>query len=328
LVNGEPAGYFSSSRGIRQGDPLSPLLFILIMEALSSMMVEAEARVLVAGFSIGPAHNPGLRVSHLLFADDTLIFCDAEEEQLRNLRCLFLCFEGASGLKINLSKSEIVPIGEVQNIDLLASIFDCRVVGLHMKYLGLLLGAHYKDDTIWNGMIETTERRLAGWKLALLSKGGRLTLIKSTLSNLPTYLLSLFPIPSSVANRLEKVQRNFLWGGTNEVTKFHLVKWSLVCSPIKDGGLGIRNLRRFNQALLGKWLWCYATEREAYWRKVVEIKYGSMEGDWCTKLVERPFGVGVWKHIRRGWELFSKFLKLVMAPESDFGMMFGVVINL
>ena len=124
-MNGEPASYFSSSQGIRQGDPLSPLLFVLIMEALSSMMVEAEARGLVAGFSIGLEHNPGLRVSHLLFADDTLIFCDAEEEQLRNLRCLFLCFEVAS-LKINLSKSEIVPIGEVQNIDLLASIFNCR----------------------------------------------------------------------------------------------------------------------------------------------------------------------------------------------------------
>jgi hypothetical protein len=107
-------------------------------------------------------YNPGLRVSHLLFVDDTLIFCDAEEEQLHNLRCLFLCFEVASGLKINLSKSEIVLIGEVQNIDLLASIFDCRVVGLHMKYLGLPLGVHYKDNTIWNGMIETTERRLAG----------------------------------------------------------------------------------------------------------------------------------------------------------------------
>jgi hypothetical protein len=181
------------------------------------------------------------------------IYFDLSKKK-KNLLCLFLCFEAASELKINLSKSEIVPIGEVQNIDLLASIFDCRVVGLYMKYLGLPLGAHYKDNTIWNGMIETTERRLAGWKLGLLSKGGRLTLIKSTLSNLPTYLLSLFLIPSSVANKLEKVQRNFLWGGTNEVTKFHLVKWSSVCSPMKDGGLEIRNLRRFNQALLGKWL--------------------------------------------------------------------------
>jgi hypothetical protein len=302
LVNDEPAGFFSSSRGIRQGDPLSPLLFVIIMEALSRMLMESEARGLVAGFSVGSVHNSGLSISHLLFANDTLIFCDADVEQLCNLRCLFFCFEAASGLKINLSKSEIISIGEVQDIGLLASIFGCWVVGLCMKYLGLRLGAHCKATTIWNGVLETTERRLAGWKRCLLSKGGRLTLIKSTLSKILTYMLSLFPIPSSVANRLERLQRNFLWGGINEENKFHLVKWPLVSAPLQNGGLGIRNLRRFNQALLGKWLWCFAMERDALWRKVVEVKYGSMVGGWCTNQVMRSYGVGVWKHIRKGWE--------------------------
>jgi hypothetical protein len=294
-----------------------PVLFVIIMEALSRMLMESEARGLVAGFSVGPVHNPGLSISHLLFADDTLIFCDADVEQLRNLRCLFFCFEAASGLKINLSKSEIVPIGEVQDVGMLASVFGCRVVGLHMKYLGLPLGAHCKAITIWNGVLETTEKRLAGWKIGLLSKGGRLMLIKSTLSNIPTYLLSLFPIPSSVANRLERLQRNFLWGGINEEKKFHLVKWSLVCSPVQNGGLGIRNLRSFNQALLGKWLWRFATERDALWRKVVEVKYGSMAGGWCTNQVMRSYGVGVWKHIRRGWEYFSKYITFEVGDGSQ-----------
>ena len=81
-----------------------------------------------------------------------------------------------------------------------------------MKYLGLLLGAKFKDKSIWNPILEKMERRLAGWKRLYLSKGGRVTLIKSTLSNLPTYFLSLFPIPASVANRIETLQRNFLWG--------------------------------------------------------------------------------------------------------------------
>jgi hypothetical protein len=91
---------------------------------------------------VGHVHNSGLSITYLLFVDDTLIFCDADMEQLRNLRCLFFCFEATSGLKINLLKSEIVPIGEMQDIGLLANIFGCRVVGLHMKYLGLPLGAH------------------------------------------------------------------------------------------------------------------------------------------------------------------------------------------
>jgi hypothetical protein len=94
------------------------------------------------------------------------------------------------GLKINLSKSEIVPVGDVGDVEGLASILGCRVASLPMKYLGLPLGAPYKASTIWNGIIEKMEHRLAGWKRLYLSKGGRLTLIKSTLSNLPTYYLS------------------------------------------------------------------------------------------------------------------------------------------
>jgi hypothetical protein len=100
------------------------------------------------------------------------------------------------------------------------------------------------------------ERRLAGWKRLYLSKGGRLTLIKSTLSNLPTYIfffLSLFPIPLVVANKLEKLQRDFFWGGLNEF-KFYLVKWSHIFSPMQFGGLGIRNLCKFNHLLKKKFV--------------------------------------------------------------------------
>ncbi len=79
-----------------------------------------------------------------------------------------------------------------------------------MTYFGLPLGASFKATSIWNGVIEKVEHRLAGWKKLYLSKGGRLTLIKSTLSNIPTYYLLLFPIPVSVAQRLERLQRDFL----------------------------------------------------------------------------------------------------------------------
>ena len=81
-----------------------------------------------------------------------------------------------------------------------------------------------------------------------------LAFIKSTPSNLPTYFLSLFPIPAIVANRIEKLQRNFLWGGFGDEPKIHLLKWASVCTPISSGGLGIRKIRLFNIAILGKWL--------------------------------------------------------------------------
>jgi hypothetical protein len=108
-----------------------------------------------------------------------------------------------------------------------------------MKYLGVPLGASYKSTTIWNDIVEKMGRKLVSWKKMYLSKGRRLTLIKCALSNLSMYFLSVFPIPVSMVNRLEKLQRDFLWGGLNEETKVHLVKWAKICSPMQDGDLGI-----------------------------------------------------------------------------------------
>jgi hypothetical protein len=105
-----------------------------------------------------------------------------------------------------------------------------------------------------------------------LSKGGRVTLFKSTMSSLPTYFLSLFPIPVVVVTRIDKIQRDFLWGGLGEGKKFHLVNWIQICQPLNLGCLGIRNLRIFNRALLWKWLWRFGNEREALWRQVILSK--------------------------------------------------------
>ena len=223
LINGTPCGYFKSTRGIRQGDSLSSLLFVLVMEALSCLMDKAVSENLLEGFAVNNHTRLDLKISHLLFADDTLIFCGATWDQLIHLKGVLMCFEAVSGLHINLGKSEIVPVGTVHGIQDLAQLIGGRITTLPMKYLGLPLGAKYKSKEIWNPILEKMERRLAGWKRLYLSKGGRLTLIKSTLSSLPTYFLSLFPIPSSVAKRIEKIQRDFLWGGVGEEFKYHLV---------------------------------------------------------------------------------------------------------
>ena len=100
-----------------------------------------------------------------------------------------------------------------------------------------------------------------------------------------------------IANRIEKLQRDFLWGGIDESHKFNLVNWAQVCSPLKSGGLGVWNLRKFNQTLLSKWLWRYGTETNHLWWRVIEIKYGNIWGGWCTKEVTAAYGVSLWRTI-------------------------------
>ena len=125
------------------------------------------------------------------------------------LYLVYLFFEVAFGLKVNLAKSVLILVGNVEQVDTLAGILGCGVASLPLKYLGLPLGASYKAKHIWDGVLEKMEYRLASWKRMYLLKGSRITLIKSTLANLPTYYLSLFPIPVSVANRIEKLHANF-----------------------------------------------------------------------------------------------------------------------
>jgi hypothetical protein len=268
LANDTPSSFFQSSRGLRQGDLLSPLLFVVVMESLSRMLNATMLQSLLIGFFVGTMDNEELVVNHLLFADDTLIFCGEQAEHVCNLKCTFLCFKAASGLRINLGKSKIVPIGEVENVDSLAHIQGCRVASLPMTYLGLPLGASFKSISIWSGVLEKVERWLASWQKIYSSNGGQVTLIKSTLSSIPTYYLSLFSIPVSVAKRLERFQREFLWSGMGDEAKFYLVNWHRICTPIKEGGLGIRNVIQCNQALLGKWMWRFVQERKALWRLV------------------------------------------------------------
>jgi hypothetical protein len=140
LVNGTPEDFFNSLRGIRQGDLLSLLLFVLVMEALSRMVNATIEQGLLSGFFVGERASADLVVAHSLFADDMLIFYEACLEQLRYVRLILLCFEAVSGLKVNLGKSELVAIGEVGNIGNLAAYLGCRVARIPMKYLGLPLG--------------------------------------------------------------------------------------------------------------------------------------------------------------------------------------------
>ncbi|RVW38447.1 putative ribonuclease H protein [Vitis vinifera] len=232
------------------------------MEALSQLLSRARNGDFISGFRVGGRGSEGLFMSHLLFADDTLIFCDADADQLQYLSWTFMWFEAISKLKVNLSKTEVILVGEGIPMETLAAVLGCKIGSLPTSYLGLPLRAPYKSTRVWDAVEERFKKR------QYLSKGGRLTLLKSTLSSLPTYFLSLFVIPKRVCVRLENIQRDFLWGGGALENKPHLVSWKVVCTDKKEGGLGIRSLATFNKALLGKWLWRFANENESYGSKL------------------------------------------------------------
>jgi hypothetical protein len=122
LINGSPADFFNSSRGVRQGNPLSPFLFVVVMEAFSRMIKAMIDYNLISRFTVGARGSEQVLVSHLLFADDTLIFCGASLDQVQALGDLLVCFELVSGLKVNLAKSVVVPVGVVDNVGALVEV--------------------------------------------------------------------------------------------------------------------------------------------------------------------------------------------------------------
>ncbi|XP_059277663.1 uncharacterized protein LOC132031768 [Lycium ferocissimum] len=172
LVNRTPCGFFPSQRGLRQGDPLSPFLFILAMEGMSNMFQTAKVNGWIRGFQVGAGN---LEITHLQYADDNLVFCEA-----------------------------------VAEVESLAEKLGGKVGELPTTYLGMPLGAKSKSKGIWNGVLEKCEKKLTNWKSQYLSLGGRLTMVNSVLDALPSYMMSIFPIPVN---------------GNEDKKKFHLVKW-------------------------------------------------------------------------------------------------------
>ncbi|WKA01526.1 hypothetical protein VitviT2T_019806 [Vitis vinifera] len=168
------------------------------MEVFSTFLKRVVDGGFMSGCKVKGRNEEGVQISHLLFADDTLVFCQDSQDHLIYLSWLLMWSEAVSELRINLEKTELIPIGRVENINDIALKFGCRVGSLPSTYLGLPLGAPFKSILVWDGVEERFRKRLAMWKRQYLSKGGRATLIRSTLPNLPIYFMSLLRLPSLV----------------------------------------------------------------------------------------------------------------------------------
>ncbi len=253
LVNGSPTKEFKPSRGLRQGDPLAPFLFLVAAEGLAGIVRQALKVNMLSGLKIG---SKELEICILQFADDTLFLCEDSYSNVLTLKAILRGFELASGLKINFHKSRLAGINvQSSAVSCYTKTLNCSQMGIPFKYLGLEVGGNPRTKQFWEPVINKLKGRLSVWKGRFLSMAGRICLIKSVLTGVPLYYLSLFKAPLAVCKRITSIQRRFLWGWGKANKPIFWVSWKDVCKSKAEGGLGCRDISMLNYALLAKWRW-------------------------------------------------------------------------
>jgi len=200
LVNGSPTKEFISKKGLRQGDPLPPFLFLIMAEGLAEVSKTTVEKDLVKSLEIG---KKSVKVNMFQYVGDTLFFCKANVKIVFNIRVILNYFELASGLKVNFFKTRLGGVGVDQmKIFRFATILNCKVMRTPFKYLGMPVGGFHKSGEFWDEVVNRVKSRLGRWKGRYISMTGRICLIKSILSSIPLFYLSLFKLPSTVLKKI------------------------------------------------------------------------------------------------------------------------------
>ncbi|KAL2246078.1 UNVERIFIED_CONTAM: hypothetical protein Sindi_2876000 [Sesamum indicum] len=222
-LNGKPHGFFAGARGLRQGDPLSPYLFVLVMEALHLGFLQRIEQDMQFTYHWKCESS---KVFQMGFADDLLLLCKADLDSIRVFKEGLDWFAELSGLRLNEGH-------------------------LPMRYLGLPLISSRLTISDCQPLISKIDARINGWEGISLSYAGRVQIIKSVLSALSLYWASAFILPKKVISEIEKRLRTFLWKGTTS-SGYAKVAWKDVCRPMDEGGLGFKDISTLNRALMSK----------------------------------------------------------------------------
>ena len=257
-------------KGLRQGDPLSPILFNIIVDMLAILINRAKDEGQVTGV-VPHLVDGGLSI--LQYADDTILFMDHDIEKATNMKMLLCAFEQLSGLKINFHKSEIFCFGQAKEMEQQYSqLFGCQSGKYPFRYLDISMHFRKLSNADWRIIEEKFEKKQSSWKGKHMSVGGRLVLINSVLTSLTMFMLSFFEVPKGVLEKLDYFRSRFFWQSDEHKKKYRLVKWSILCQPKEIGGLGIKNLDIQNRCLLSKWLFKLINE-EGIWQSLLRNKY-------------------------------------------------------
>ena len=300
LINGVAFGNIIPSRDLRQGDPLSPYLFLLCADGFSSLIIKAVRNQMLSGLSI---YRGCPKITHLFFADDSLLFCKANSQECQQLIEILCLYEAASGQKINADKSSVFysanTLEEKKNeiLEILGPMQDSR----YGKYLGLPSIIGKSKNEVFAKIKERVGRKLAGWKEKILSIGGRETLIKAVVQAIPTYAMSCFQLPKGLCDDIEGMMKRFWWGQRGQESRIAWGSWKHLCKSKLRGGMGFRNLQAFNLAMLAKQGWRLLMNPNSLVARVYRAKYYAHGDVLNASLGSRPSYA--WRTIMQGLEV-------------------------
>lgn len=271
-VNGELLPFFTPSRGLRQGGPASPYFFLLCAEGFSSLLK----------FYNGGTVDKGLRVSyrspwvtHLLFADDSLIFIDAKDQSALRLNEILRIYGDASDQRVNHDKSSIFFSCNTPDFlkQALKATLNIQVEAFSEKYLGLPTAVGRITSDTFDHISERARGKIQGWSEKLLACAGRETLQKSVVQSIPTYPMSTFLFTKKVCKSLTSPMAKYFWSSSLDKNSMHWVSWKELATPKCNGGMGFRDLHHFNLAMLGKHGWRFLKNPNSLCARVLKGRY-------------------------------------------------------
>ncbi|KAL0357534.1 UNVERIFIED_CONTAM: putative mitochondrial protein [Sesamum calycinum] len=271
MLSGKQFGSLIPERGLRQGDPLSPYLFLMCTESFSSLLQLAEREGRIQGVSVCRAAPS---ISHPLFADDTLIFYRASSESTQAVLDILEVYRKASGQEINFAKSSVA-FSKSTREDLCSSIVTALTIRRENKmelYLGLPSKVARSKKELFSTIWDRIWKKISGWNAKLLSQAGREVLIKAVLQAIPTYAMGCFRLPVTLLREIQSMISNFWWSNGGQ-HKIHWVAWQRLCESKLAGGMGFRQLRLFNLAMLAKQLWSIWRFPDRLLSRVLRARY-------------------------------------------------------
>ncbi|CAH9114746.1 unnamed protein product, partial [Cuscuta epithymum] len=306
LINGCPKGYFQPHRGVKQGDPLSPYLFILATEALSRGLKDLVTTKKIKPYWIGPN---GIAVTHLCYADDILIFLNGEARSIHNFNKFLELYQRASGQAVNFDKSNFccgkTSLARIRNMERLLGMTK---ISLPMKYLGSNLHKGINRKNYCQDILQAFDKKLTTWKQKHLNFGGRMVLIKHVLNSIPLHLLAVDTLPKTISKSLERRMSHFLWGSNANKNKFHWKRWKDLCLPYEEGGLGFRSLKDTEKAYSLKLWWKWKVNKSG-WAQFCHARYPR-----GSDMNPKPTDSAIWKRICQ-----INSVGLTLCNQDDYG---------